>query len=216
MLRADGLAFVIRKSASPLYDRDGQTFGIVTVLHDVTLLRNLSNQLTFQAKHDALTGLMNRYEFDQKVQLAIDEVHQTRRTKHCIAYLDLDQFKLVNDSCGHLAGDMLLQQLAGQLKTKVRSSDALARLGGDEFALLLVGCDLAKAQQIVTDILSTVSEYRFSFDDKVFKVSASIGLAEIAPTHSAILGEVLAAADAACYTAKEQGGQPHTGIPCRR
>jgi diguanylate cyclase (GGDEF)-like protein len=117
----------------------------------------------------------------------------------------LDQFKLVNDSCGHLAGDMLLQQLAGQLKTKVRSSDALARLGGDEFALLLVRCDLAKAQQIVTDILSTVSEYRFSFDDKVFKVGASIGLAEIAPTHSATLGEVLAAADAACYTAKEQG-----------
>ena len=206
LLRADGLAFVIRKSASPLYDRDGQTFGIVTVLHDVTLLRNLSNQLNFQAKHDALTGLMNRYEFDQKVQLAIDEIHQTRRTKHCIAYLDLDQFKLVNDSCGHLAGDMLLQQLAGHLKAKVRSSDALARLGGDEFALLLVGCDLAKAQQIVSDILSTVSEYRFSFDDKVFKVGASIGLAEIAPTHSATLGEVLAAADAACYTAKEQGG----------
>ena len=212
LLRADGLAFVIRKSASPLYDRDGQTFGIVTVLHDVTLLRNLSNQLTFQAKHDALTGLMNRYEFDQKVQFAIDEVHQigevqqTTRTKHCIAYLDLDQFKLVNDSCGHLAGDMLLQQLAGHLKTKVRSSDALARLGGDEFALLLVGCDLAKAEQIVSDILSTVSEYRFSFDDKVFKVGASIGLAEIAPTHSATLGEVLAAADAACYTAKEQGG----------
>ena len=206
LLRADGLAFVIRKSASPLYDREGQTFGIVTVLHDVTLLRNSSNQLTFQAKHDALTGLMNRYEFDQKVQLAIEEVHQSGRTKHCIAYLDLDQFKLVNDSCGHLAGDMLLQQLAGQLKTKVRSSDALARLGGDEFALLLVGCDLAKAQQILTDILCTVSEYRFSFDDKVFKVGASIGLAEIAPTHSATLGEVLAAADAACYTAKEQGG----------
>jgi diguanylate cyclase (GGDEF)-like protein/PAS domain S-box-containing protein len=204
--RADGLAYVIRKSASPLYDRDGQTFGIVTVLHDVTLLRNLSKQLTFQAKHDALTGLMNRYEFDQKVQLAIGEVHQTGRTQHCIAYLDLDRFKLVNDSCGHLAGDMLLQQLAGQLKAKVRSSDALARLGGDEFALLLVGCDLAKAQQIVADILNTVSEYRFSFDDKVFKVGASIGLAAISAAQSANLSEVLAAADAACYAAKEQGG----------
>jgi len=212
LLRADGSVFVIRKSASSLYDRDGLTFGIVTVLHDVTLLRNLSNQLTFQAKHDALTGLMNRYEFDQKVQLAIDavqpigDVHQGARTKHCIAYLDLDQFKLVNDSCGHLAGDMLLQQLAGHLKSCVRSSDALARLGGDEFALLLVGCDLAKAQQILNDMLSTVTEYRFSFDGKVFKVGVSIGLAEIAPSHGATLGEVLAAADAACYNAKEQGG----------
>ncbi len=157
LIRGDGLAFVIRKSASPLYDRDGQTFGIVTVLHDVTLLRNLSNQLSFQAKHDALTGLMNRYEFDRKVQAAIDDVVKTGHAKHCLAYLDLDQFKLINDSCGHLAGDRLLQQLAGQLKAKVRASDALARLGGDEFALLLVGCDLVKAQQIVADMLNTVA-----------------------------------------------------------
>ncbi len=206
LIRGDGLAFVIRKSASPLYDRDGQTFGIVTVLHDVTLLRNLSNQLSFQAKHDALTGLMNRYEFDRKVQAAIDDVVKTGHAKHCLAYLDLDQFKLINDSCGHLAGDRLLQQLAGQLKAKVRASDALARLGGDEFALLLVGCDLVKAQQIVADMLNTVAEYRFSFAAKVFKVGASIGLAEIAQVHSASLSEVLAAADAACYTAKEQGG----------
>lgn len=206
LIRGDGLAFVIRKSASPLYDRDGQTFGIVTVLHDVTLLRNLSNQLSFQAKHDALTGLMNRYEFDRKVQAAIDDVVKTGHAKHCLAYLDLDQFKLINDSCGHLAGDRLLQQLAGQLKAKVRASDALARLGGDEFALLLVGCDLVKAQQIIADMLNTVAEYRFSFAAKVFKVGASIGLAEIAQVHSASLSEVLAAADAACYTAKEQGG----------
>ncbi len=206
LMRGDGLVFVIRKSASPLYDRDGKTFGIVTVLHDVTLLRNLSNQLAFQARHDALTGLMNRYEFDQKVQAAIDDVATTAQAKHCLAYLDLDQFKLVNDSCGHSAGDLLLQQLASHLKAKLRSSDALARLGGDEFALLLIGCDVAKAQPILAHLLNTLAEYRFSFADKVFKVGVSVGLAEIAQAGSANLAEVLAAADSACYSAKQQGG----------
>ncbi len=206
LMRDDGQVFAIRKSVSPLYDRDGHTFGRVTVLHDVTLLRKLSNQLSFQAKHDALTGLMNRYEFDRKVQAAIEEVGSAGQGKHCLAYMDLDQFKLVNDSCGHLAGDLLLQQLAGQLKAKVRASDALARLGGDEFALLLMGCDLDRAQGIADALLNTVSEYRFSFDDKVFKVAASIGLAEISSGQSASLSEVLAAADSACYSAKEQGG----------
>ena len=203
--RPDGEAFVIRKSASPLYDADGNTFAVVTVLHDVTMLRKLSNQLTFQAKHDQLTGLINRYEFDRKTQAAIDDAAIGNRV-HCIAYLDLDQFKIVNDTCGHMAGDVLLKQLANHIKDKLRSSDTLARLGGDEFALLLMGCDLPKAQLIIENLLQVVREYRFSFDGKVFKVSASVGLTEISPNNHLTISELFSTVDSACYAAKEQGG----------
>lgn len=203
--RADGTEFVIRKSASPLYDGDGNTFAIVTVLHDVTMLRRLSNQLSFQARHDQLTGLINRYEFDRKTQAAIDDAATENRI-HCLAYIDLDQFKIVNDTCGHMAGDVLLKQLSNHIKAKVRSSDTLARLGGDEFALLLMGCDLDKAQEIIEGLLQVVREYRFTFDDKVFKVGASVGLTEISPNQNLDLSELLSTVDAACYSAKEEGG----------
>jgi diguanylate cyclase (GGDEF)-like protein/PAS domain S-box-containing protein len=203
--RADGEEFVIRKSASPLYDSDGHTFATVTVLHDVTMLRTLSNQLSFQARHDQLTGLINRYEFDRKTQAAIDDTAIANRV-HCLAYIDLDQFKIVNDTCGHMAGDVLLKQLTNHIKAKVRSSDTLARLGGDEFALLLMGCDLVKAQEIIEGLLDVVREYRFTFDDKVFKIGASVGLTEISPLHNLTLSELLSTVDSACYTAKEQGG----------
>lgn len=203
--RADGEEFVIRKSASPLYDSDGHTFATVTVLHDVTMLRRLSNQLSFQASHDQLTGLINRYEFDRKTQVAIDDAATENRV-HCLAYIDLDQFKIVNDTCGHMAGDVLLKQLANHIKAKVRSSDTLARLGGDEFALLLMGCDLDKAQQIIESLLQVVREYRFTFEDKVFKIGASVGLTEISPHHNLTLSELLSTVDSACYTAKEEGG----------
>lgn len=203
--RADGEEFVIRKSASPLYDSDGNTFAIVTVLHDVTMLRRLSNQLSFQARHDQLTGLINRYEFDIKTQVAIDDATSGNRT-HCLAYIDLDQFKIVNDTCGHMAGDVLLKQLANHMKSKVRSSDTLARLGGDEFALLLMGCDLIKAQEIIEGLLQVVREYRFTYDDKVFKIGASVGLTEISPLQSLSLSELLSTVDSACYSAKEEGG----------
>lgn len=203
--RADGEEFVIRKSASPLYDSDGHTFATVTVLHDVTMLRRLSNQLSFQASHDQLTGLINRYEFDRKTQVAIDDA-KTENRVHCLAYIDLDQFKIVNDTCGHMAGDVLLKQLANHIKAKVRSSDTLARLGGDEFALLLMGCDLVKAQEIIEGLLQVVREYRFTFDDKVFKIGASVGLTEISPHYNLTLSELLSTVDSACYTAKEEGG----------
>jgi diguanylate cyclase (GGDEF)-like protein/PAS domain S-box-containing protein len=205
LIRADGEEFIIRKSASPLYDSDGNTFAIVTVLHDVTMLRKLSNQLSFQARHDQLTGLINRYEFDRKTQLAIEDSISENRV-HCIAYIDLDQFKIVNDTCGHMAGDVLLKQLANHIKAKVRSSDTLARLGGDEFALLLMGCDMVKAQEILEVLMQVVREYRFTFDDKVFKTGASIGLTEISPNQSLTLSELLSTVDSACYAAKKEGG----------
>ena len=203
--RDDGQAFTISKSASPLHDANGLLFGTVTVLHDVTMLRALSQQLSYQARYDALTGLINRYEFDCKAQAAIEDVASSSRA-HCLAYIDLDKFKIVNDTCGHAAGDLLLKQLADHLKTKVRSSDSLARLGGDEFALLLMGCSLDKANDIVNSLLKAIQDYCFTFEDKVFKVGASIGLIEITPDQNHTLGDLLSRVDSACYAAKGNGG----------
>ena len=203
--RADGQTFTISKSASPLHDAKGLLFGTVTVLHDVTLLRALSQQLSYQARYDALTGLINRYEFDCKAQAAIEDVASGSRA-HCLAYIDLDKFKIVNDTCGHAAGDFLLKQLADHLKAKVRSSDSLARLGGDEFALLLMGCSLDKAHDIVNSLLQAVQDYCFTFEGKVFKVGASIGLIEIRSDQNHTLGDLLSRVDSACYAAKSDGG----------
>lgn len=203
--RADGQAFTISKSASPLHDASGLLFGTVTVLHDVTMLRALSQQLSYQARYDSLTGLINRYEFDCKAQAAIDDAASGGHA-HCLAYIDLDKFKIVNDTCGHAAGDLLLKQLADHLKAKVRSSDSLARLGGDEFALLLMGCSLDKANDIVNSLLQAVQDYCFTYEDKVFKVGASIGLIEITPDQTHTLGDLLSRVDSACYAAKGDGG----------
>jgi diguanylate cyclase (GGDEF)-like protein/PAS domain S-box-containing protein len=203
--RTDGQNFVIRKSTASLRDPSGSYFGAVTVLHDVTTIRSLSKQLIFQARHDALTGLINRYEFDRIAQNALEDI-STEKPAHCLAYIDLDQFKVVNDTCGHMAGDMLLRQIASQLKDKMRNSDTLARLGGDEFAVLLTGCDLDKGYKVLMGLLQVVQEYRFTFDDKVFKIGASIGLTEITPYYNRTLSELLSTVDSACYAAKEEGG----------
>ena len=203
--RSDGQTFVISKSASPLHDSSGVLFGTVTVLHDVTMLRAMSSQLSYQARYDELTGLVNRYEFDRKAQAAIDEAASGEHT-HCLAYIDLDQFKIVNDSCGHMAGDMLLKELSLNLKAKLRGTDTLARLGGDEFALILMACGLDKAQQIVNGLLQAVQDYRFSCNNKVFKVGASIGLIEISPNHTYTLSDLISRVDSACYAAKGDGG----------
>ena len=205
LARVDGQTFTISKSASPLRDANGLLFGTVTVLYDVTMLRALSQQLSYQARYDALTGLINRYEFDCKAQAAIEDVASSSRA-HCLAYIDLDKFKIVNDSCGHAAGDFLLKQLADHLKAKVRSSDSLARLGGDEFALLLMGCSLDKAHDIVNSLLQAVQDYCFTFEGKVFKVGASIGLIEIRSDQNHSLGDLLSRVDSACYAAKSDGG----------
>lgn len=203
--RADGEEFVVQKSVAPLHDRNDGLFGSVIVLHDVTALRTLSLQLNYQASHDALTGLVNRYEFDRLLQHAILDAAATHRT-HAVAYLDLDKFKVVNDSCGHMAGDALLRQLAAAMQSKVRGADTFARLGGDEFGLLLTGCTLESAQAIAQSLLQAVSDFRFSHDDKIFKVGVSIGLVAVDAQRGQTISEVLSAVDTACYVAKEGGG----------
>ncbi len=170
---------------------------------DITEIRDMASEMEYFATHDALTGLVNRSEFDRRL---IQLLEQTRRDwrEHALCYIDLDQFKIVNDKCGHIAGDELLRQLSQLLLKKVRDNDTLARLGGDEFGLLLQQCSLEKARQIAEDVRRAISEYRFAWDKHNFTVGASIGLVSV-NSHSGALKDLLKAADTACYVAKDTG-----------
>ncbi|MEM6434536.1 MAG: EAL domain-containing protein, partial [Cyanobacteria bacterium P01_D01_bin.115] len=190
----------IEDSAAPIRNSTGEIIGTVLVFHDVTEARRLSKQLTWQATHDELTGLFNRRGFE--AQLA--ELLVTVDSPSVLCYLDLDQFKLVNDTCGHAAGDLLLQQVTDSLNNQVRITDVVARLGGDEFAILLRQCSLEFARRIANLMCQSIREQRFVWGEHSFAVGVSIGIVEITP-ETRSLTTVLAAADAACYAAKEAG-----------
>ncbi len=203
LLRVDGSEVAIADSAAPIRDHDGKVLGAIMVFNDVGHARKLARQLSFQANHDALTGLFNRREFELQLQQTIDHDCGDGQ-QHALCYLDLDQFKVVNDTCGHIAGDELLRQLAGLLHSQVRDSDILARLGGDEFGVMLKGCTLDKAQRIAEDLRSRVKDFRFVWEDHSFEIGVSIGLAALnTATHS--IADVMSVADVACYAAKDSG-----------
>src|ERR1022692_1737145 len=191
-------------SVTPLKNEAKETLGLVLVLHDTSELRGFTRQITYQASHDALTGLVNRREFERRLQEALDSA-QTGDATHALCFLDLDRFKLVNDTCGHTAGDNMLREVANLIKDAVRDSDTVGRIGGDEFALLLVGCPLEKARQIADDVVRAVNDYRFVWKDKIFNVGVSIGLVEIGRDGGSI-EDIMNSADSACYVAKSQGG----------
>jgi diguanylate cyclase (GGDEF)-like protein len=191
-------------SVTPLRFEGKDILGLVLVLHDTSELRGLARQMTYQASHDALTGLVNRREFERRLQEAMDSA-QTGNVGHALCYLDLDRFKVVNDTCGHTAGDNMLREVASLIKEAVRDSDTVGRIGGDEFALLLVGCPLEKARQIADDVVRSVNDYRFVWKDKIFNIGVSIGLVEIGSSGGAI-EDIMNSADSACYVAKKQGG----------
>jgi diguanylate cyclase (GGDEF)-like protein/PAS domain S-box-containing protein len=198
----------IELTASPIRSSEGPIAGCVIIFHDVSEIRGLTRQMSYQASHDALTGLVNRAEFERRLEDALTSA-RSNEVGHVVCYLDLDRFKAVNDSSGHLAGDNLLREIANLLKEKVRDSDTVARLGGDEFALLLVGCPLDKARQIADDVCQAVSDYRFVWHDQIFDIGVSIGVVEIGH-ESGSAESVLGAADSACYVAKQQGrGRVH-------
>jgi diguanylate cyclase (GGDEF)-like protein/PAS domain S-box-containing protein len=208
MSRGNGNERSIELSASPIRAQPGEgnpedVIGAVVLLHDVTELRGLTRQMSYQATHDALTGLINRREFERRLGDAIDVAHRGDST-HVLCYLDLDRFKAINDTSGHLAGDSMLREVAKLLRDALRDSDTVARLGGDEFGVLLIGCPLEKAQQIATDLSRKIADYRFVWKDRLFNIGASVGLVEIA-RDTGTLEESLAAADSACYVAKKQG-----------
>ncbi len=201
--RADGSERSIELSASPVRDAAGRLSGALVLLHDVSELRGLARQMSYQATHDALTGLVNRHEFERRLQEATDS-GQRGDSQHVLCCLDLDRFKVVNDTSGHLAGDGVLRQVAKVLRDAVRDSDTVARLGGDEFGMLLMGCPLDKARQIADDVCHAVGDHRFVWRDKIFNLGVSVGLVEIS-RESGTIEELLAAADSACYVAKKQG-----------
>jgi diguanylate cyclase (GGDEF)-like protein/PAS domain S-box-containing protein len=191
-------------SVTPLKSEAKETLGLVLVMHDTSELRGLTRQMTYQASHDALTGLVNRREFERRLREAMDAA-QTGEVAHALCYLDLDRFKVVNDTCGHTAGDNMLREVATIIKDAVRDSDTAGRIGGDEFAMLLVGCPLEKARQIADDVVRAVGDYRFIWRDKIFNIGVSIGLVEIGRNGGSI-EDIMNSADSACYVAKKQGG----------
>jgi diguanylate cyclase (GGDEF)-like protein len=173
------------------------------VQNDITREYELNVQLNYQASHDALTDLINRAEFERRMKRLLSE-KTTPDIRHAFCFMDLDQFKIINDTCGHHAGDQLLRQIAQLLQTSVRKRDTLARLGGDEFALLMEHCSLDKAQDVAYAMLDSVKDYRFYWKGQTFQIGISIGLVEIEPS-SATVEEFMKQADAACYVAKRLG-----------
>ena len=201
--RADTSEHSIELSATPMRTAAGEQVGTVVLLHDVSEQRGLARQMSYQATHDALTGLVNRREFERRLEEAIEIGHRGDG-QHVLCYLDLDRFKVVNDTSGHLAGDSMLREVAKLLRDAVRDSDTVGRLGGDEFGMLLMGCPLEKARQIADDVCRAVGDHRFVWRDRIFNIGVSVGLVEIS-RESGTIEELLTAADSACYVAKKQG-----------
>jgi len=199
----DGNVHVVQHTAAPIRSAEGQVTGLVVVFHDKTQERAMERQLTYQAKHDSLTGLINRREFEHQLAELINQLDDDS-DQHLLCYIDLDQFKLVNDVCGHAAGDALLRQVAGVLKRRLRRADTLARLGGDEFGVILANCPLERGIEIADGMRERVHALRFPWEDKVFAVGASIGLVPLSQTLGN-LADALSRADAACYAAKDTG-----------
>ncbi|HET9106383.1 MAG TPA: EAL domain-containing protein [Steroidobacteraceae bacterium] len=198
-----GHEVAIQESAAPICDRQGRVIGAVIVFHDVTKERRLKRALSYQASHDALTGLINRREFDNRLHAAVLSA-QRGEGNYALLYIDLDQFKVVNDTCGHQAGDRLLRDVTGLLQSRVRASDTIARLGGDEFGVLLEGCTVEQSTRIAEGVRQAIRDYRFVWGATTLSVGASVGVVQItAETES--VANVMSAADIACYAAKDEG-----------
>ena len=192
----------VRETARVIDDTDGNSTALI-VCEDITETRRLSEQLTHQASHDALTELVNRREFERRAEHLLATARQDK-SEHALCFMDLDQFKVVNDTCGHTAGDEMLRQLSTVLKRTVRHRDTLARLGGDEFGVLMEHCSLDDAHRVVKSLLTAIDDYQFLWEGHSFKVGVSMGLVPITDS-TANLTELLKAADAACYMAKDAG-----------
>jgi len=203
LVRNDGKAIPIEATAAPMRNDNAEVIGAVMVFQDVSQERKLSRQLSYQACHDTLTGLFNRRMFEEQLEAALLNVGMEDR-HHALCYIDLDQFKIVNDTCGHVAGDELLRQLGDLLKSCIREGDVLARLGGDEFGILLENCSLKEASNVAENVRQAVKDFRFAWEERIFEIGASIGLVGI-NAENRELATILASADMACYAAKDMG-----------
>ncbi len=203
LIRRDGNELYIESTASPIRDANGNVLGGVLVFHDVSEARELNNKLSFHASHDSLTHLVNRPEFEKRLERALRSA-KAKEASYALLHVDLDQFKIVNDACGHSAGDELLRQLSALLKAKIRWRDTLSRLGGDEFGVLLESCTVDEAMRTAETLRDVVNEFRFIWDDRTFRLGASIGVVPILPGSDDV-ASLISAADSACAAAKEGG-----------
>ena len=199
----NGEQVAIEENAAPIRDATGRAVGAVLAFADVSENRELTRRLSYQATHDTLTGLLNRREFEIRLRAALQNA-RNENSRVTLCYMDLDQFKLVNDTCGHIAGDELLRQLAHTLKHELRDSDTIARLGGDEFGVLLQGCTIQDAGRLAAKLRKAVRDHHFTWDGKTFEVGVSIGVVPLSADTGGVT-EALSAADVACYAAKEGG-----------
>jgi len=194
----------IQDSAAPIRDRIGNVIGSVMVFHDVSKETRLFRQLSYQASHDALTDLINRREFENRLTTALDGIRGKPDKTHALLYLDLDQFKVINDTFGHSAGDALLRQMSKIVQANIRSTDVLARLGGDEFGILLERCNEQRAIEVAEAIRGAVEGYRFDWQDSFTTVRCSIGVVMVTNENADVAG-LMSSADVACYSAKDMG-----------
>jgi diguanylate cyclase (GGDEF)-like protein/PAS domain S-box-containing protein len=203
LVARDGREIGVEHTTSPILDEQGAVRGAVLVFRDVTEQRRLAGEMRWRAAHDVLTGLVNRGEFEARLSGLLQRARDDG-SEHALMLIDLDRFKLVNDACGHAAGDQLLQQVARLLGDAVRARDTLARLGGDEFAVLLAHCPLPRAQRIAQGICQRMDDFRFVHEDRRFGVGTSIGVVPL-DRRWATAAAAMQAADAACYAAKDAG-----------
>jgi diguanylate cyclase (GGDEF)-like protein/PAS domain S-box-containing protein len=203
LIRRDGNELYIESTASPIRNDKGDVSGGVLVFHDVSESRELNRRLSYHASHDILTGLVNRREFENRIDRALKSA-KARETSYALLYLDLDRFKIINDTCGHQAGDTLLGQLGALLKSRIRWRDCLARLGGDEFGVLLESCSLDEAMRSAEGLVQAIDEFKFNWEDRTFKLTVSIGVVPIT-SDNADVASIINAADSACSAAKEAG-----------
>jgi len=201
--KKNGELYWARESISPIFDKEGEITHFVTMQEDITESRRINAEITHQASHDVLTGLINRAEFERRLERVVQTAQEDNST-HALCFLDLDQFKVVNDSSGHVAGDELLRQLGTMLHSHVRQRDTLARIGGDEFAILMEHCGLEQATRTAEDVRALIEDFQFNWEDRSYRIGVSIGVSLISET-SLNSTEILKQADLACYAAKDKG-----------
>ncbi|MCW8847093.1 MAG: EAL domain-containing protein, partial [Gammaproteobacteria bacterium] len=201
--KRDGTKIVVLENAQAVRSHTGEVMYFQGALTDITEAHEQSKRLSYDASHDALTGLINRREFELRVERAMED-RKVDKTEHAVCYMDLDKFKVINDSCGHVAGDELLRQLGAVLHARVRQGDTIARLGGDEFGVLLNHCTRENAILVSKNLLRAIRDFKFAWNQRQFPVGASIGLVPIDDSFANVT-DVLSAADAACYQAKDRG-----------
>ena len=205
LITKNGEEVPIQDSAAPIRDRIGNIIGSVMVFHDVSKESRLFRQLSYQASHDTLTGLFNRREFENRLVPALDAIEDNGETTHALLYVDLDQFKVVNDTFGHQAGDALLRQVSEIIQTQIRSTDLLARLSGDEFGILLERCNQERAVEVAEAIRGSIEGYRFEWQDSFTTIRCSIGVVLVTGENREDIAGLMSSADVACYSAKDMG-----------